>query len=333
MKSCEECQSLIDLYLDDGLTRDEKQRFLSHISSCNECSEALDFAKSVKSTLANLPELEIPSDFTIKVREKLNADRVKKKGFGTYAIRYGSLAACLVLAVAIAQGVDTPDFSKKSEDANDYVIQKAIPKSDEAYTFEQNAGEEVSTPTNEKIAATPAPNTQTPKPRTKDKTDVQETTQSPIPTPQLSNEAVVTSDTVIADPALYSADVELKNDIATASISEEQTNTSTEATTDNTSALSQATDNYTEPRVSGGGGGGSSSARAIVAPITLSVAVDSLDTARIIVTEHSKAVDGIYNTNKTSFDTILEEFTKQGIDFNITGEISEENITFILTIN
>ncbi len=115
MKSCEEYQSLIDLYLDNELTREEKQSFLTHISSCNECREALSFAQSVKETLATLPPLEVPSDFNQKVRSKVEAEKKRKKGIGTYFIRYGSIAACLILAVAIARGIDQPDFSNNND--------------------------------------------------------------------------------------------------------------------------------------------------------------------------------------------------------------------------
>lgn len=112
MMDCKECRALIDAYLDDELTRDVKEQFTAHISSCDACKEELAFAEGVKNTLSSLPEIEVPADFTEKLSVRLKAEK-KHKPFVRYAARYGALAACIILAVVLGSGIVDTDFSNE----------------------------------------------------------------------------------------------------------------------------------------------------------------------------------------------------------------------------
>ena len=112
MLTCEKAESMIDAYLDDDLTNDQKEEFLAHISSCDNCKSALDFAKNVKDTLSSLPQIEVPQDFLSGIHEKIKAE--KKPNKLIYLRRYAGLAACLMIAVVITQGPKMAEYLKGS---------------------------------------------------------------------------------------------------------------------------------------------------------------------------------------------------------------------------
>ena len=120
MLTCEKAESMIDAYLDDDLTNDQKEEFLSHISSCDNCKSALDFAKNVKDTLSSLPQIEVPDSFLDGIHEKIKAE--KKPSKIIHLRRYVSLAACLILAVVLSQG------PKMAEYLNNDNIGEIIPR-------------------------------------------------------------------------------------------------------------------------------------------------------------------------------------------------------------
>ncbi len=303
MKNCEECQSLIDMYMEDELTKDTRTHFLAHISSCNECREALEFAQSVKATLNNLPEIEVPSDFTKNVRARIEAEKKHKKGIGTYFVRYGSLAACLVLAVAIARGVDTPDFTKNSDNEYDYTLTEA-----ESLNPQQDAGEKAPAPTKDNTA---------------NKADKKETNEKiksdkPAPTiaPLLESETATVNETATAEPVEASPTAETDYGIASLSLFDEEDAVAFDAEKENQSARS----------------GKGSSRRIIKEPVTLSVRAEQFDAARMIISEYTALSDGAYSATPDGFAEILAALSDNDIEYTQIGEIGEENVKYILKI-
>ncbi len=116
MLTCEKAESMIDAYLDDDLTNDQKEEFLAHISSCENCKSLLEFAKNVKDTLSTLPEIEVPSDFLDGIHEKIKAE--KKPSKIIYLRRYGAFAACLMLAVVMSQGPKMAEYLNNDDPAD-----------------------------------------------------------------------------------------------------------------------------------------------------------------------------------------------------------------------
>lgn len=161
MKSCEEWQSQIEAYLDDALVREEKQRFEAHISSCSECKEALRFARSIREALSDMPDIEIPDDFCESVHKRIATETGVRRGLGTYAKRYGALAACVILAVVIKSGVSWFEFADKdtlpeeslySDTVSDTQQPTQQPIVLQTEDMEEDSGK--TTPTNEKTADT-----------------------------------------------------------------------------------------------------------------------------------------------------------------------------------
>ncbi len=122
MLTCEKAESMIDAYLDNDLTNDQEEEFLAHISSCDNCRSALEFAKNVKDTLSSLPQIEVPTDFLDGIHEKIKAE--KKPSKIIYLRRYGALAACLMIAVVMSQGPKMAEYLSKDNPAD--IIPPAI---------------------------------------------------------------------------------------------------------------------------------------------------------------------------------------------------------------
>lgn len=146
---CTECRTLIDAYLDDELTHDVKERFVAHISSCEECKRELSFAQGVKSTLTSLPKIEVPSDFNERLSKKL-AEQKKHSSFVKLTAKYGTLAACIILAVVLHDSFKETDFSNTPDysEMNTYTAPVAP-------TVEEDIS--VSSATEDVLATSPTP--------------------------------------------------------------------------------------------------------------------------------------------------------------------------------
>ncbi len=226
MKNCEECRSLIELYLDDALTRDDKKRFLAHISSCDECRKELDFAKNIKQTLAVLPTIELPNDFIGTVRAKIEAEGKTKKRFGTYFVRYGSLAACLVLAVAVSQSLSRPNIPKSNDISQNEAVEEGAEAPTQLYTY--YAGENTPTPTKEKSVL---------KSRTVPEAEISEGTEYSYQTNTENDGIAVVSMDTDANVAEESAFKSVPDDTVTLTVAEHSFDKATEIITAHTQSV------------------------------------------------------------------------------------------------
>ncbi len=290
MKNCEECQAIIDLYLDDALTRDDKENFLAHISSCSECQKELEFAKNIKSTLSSLPVIEIPDDFTQNVRDKVEAERKKKKGFGTYFIRYGSLAACLVLALAISQGLNTSDIPSNDPVRNQVVQDSTDENQTPAPVTVQNTGDETPAPTKEKYIAK-SQSTAEDESKNLSVTQPLVSEQDGISTASLD----IVADSDIASPAPRSAEGGNNEENA---FSE---NKHRDVATDEGLKL-----------------------------VNLTVAQESFDGAVVLATKYAECSDGIYTATRENFDAMLNEFAESGLSVTKADEAIDDIVSFVL---
>lgn len=337
MKSCEECQSLIESYLDDELTRDAKQRFQEHISSCSECKEAVEFAKSVRASLADLPEIDVPEDFTKKLHERLNSEIGTRTTFSTYAKRYGTLAACVVLAVVIGNGISDIDFTE-SDIAHDKQSESlvTVPTASPEYAAmsQQDTGDVQNT----------AP--------TKDKTELRDqkkTVATPSPTPKATAAPVSKARTAeeIPENNTAAADLALDNtpEASPANISDET------APESNIPAMTSLTEEGTaaptavptpvptpEPRTSGssvgvalgGGSGGGSSSKAAAA-ITLTVSQESAARTRELATQYASLSGGVYTADKESYTAFTQALAAENITFLQSALPNDDNVRFTIS--
>lgn len=356
MQSCEYWQERIEAYLDGGLADDEKQNFLTHISSCSECREALELAKAVRSALTELPAIDVPDDFCDKLHEKLKKEQEKRRAVITYSRRCAMLAACVVIAVAVNAG-NLQDYFDKSNN------EPALPDSAEVIQQTENiqsaATEEVSddiiqatdTPeikTGEKVKSTP----------TKDK-KIENKTQSVAPAvteqPETAQEAVPQAApqtemaSAVAEP-VEEVNQKQENEGAKSARTAMEDDTSDTGTPLPETALFSAQayegadadaqmGGHEDQAVSGnsemysagvssssadensGGGGGSSSASPMVksssaAAGSISVSADNISAARSIADKYAAAEGGIYNMSKAYFEQFKKELEQKGISYN-----------------
>ena len=74
---CERWEELLSPYLEDDLTRDEKQALQTHIRTCPSCAELLSLMRESRESLASFPEVDV----TESLIEKLYEIPLKRKKF------------------------------------------------------------------------------------------------------------------------------------------------------------------------------------------------------------------------------------------------------------
>ncbi|MBS7298597.1 MAG: zf-HC2 domain-containing protein [Eubacteriales bacterium] len=326
MKSCEDIEALIDAYLDGELTREHNKLFETHISSCDSCREALEFARSIRQTLITLPEIDLPEDFSENLRKRIEKECKPQRSFGTYARKYGALAACVVLAVVIGGGLGNMDFTEKGTEYDNFVVEGTpvpMPVSDlEQGISEQNAGEEVAPTKEERVSVTPVSD------KTEIKTDVAKKL------PELKEKVVVTVPSPTPEaieetsaPTEMTVNAALNTEADGESIAVEDIPLQTALTEDE--SIPSPT---VETAASGGGGGGSARAFAenIAPAITIAVSGEHTLVAISLAEEFATVENGVYTTDKANFDKMLEAFDIGGISYTRNGTADSDIVTFAI---
>lgn len=300
MKSCEEIQALIEMYLDDELTREQKHLFKTHISSCNECRDALSFAKSIRQTLTALPELDVPEDFELKIRERINREcKPSRKSFSFYARKYGALAACVVLAVVLGGRLTDIDFTKTGEQYDDFTTEgtpvPTLVPDIASIAPTENAGEK-SAPTKEKKIENVTKNTV-----------IEDTIETPAPTP-------------VTDYTEFTTE---RSDIA------EEEDVPSVASLD---TIEDAPSPSPEVQASGGGGGGSArAAQASVTPdVIITVKAEHTPAALTLAEEFATIENGIYTADKEGLKNLLEAYDVGGVNYSLSGVAKSDTVVFVI---
>jgi chemotaxis protein histidine kinase CheA len=131
---------MLDNY--ENLTEEEKLALAEHTAVCDECRKEYDFFMSIMNTARTLPKLDVPDDFLENVNKRIDAEkntagakvvRILRKDWR----RYGSIAACLAVAVVIGINGDML-VSKMSPEDNGVVISESKSTSDAKPDIEEN---------------------------------------------------------------------------------------------------------------------------------------------------------------------------------------------------
>lgn len=69
---CKKIKKLLQLYIDNALTSDEKQMVEKHLKGCPTCRAELKPLYSIVKMVGSLPEIPPPPDFTEKVMSKIS---------------------------------------------------------------------------------------------------------------------------------------------------------------------------------------------------------------------------------------------------------------------
>ena len=116
MKSCNEYELLINLYLDDMLSPLEEQELKTHLRNCSHCRELYRQLNSIKTALGTLEE-PAPAELHQRILSYVEAnranatDKVKPFRMGRWLRCAAGIAACLLLVVTAARFVPSLDLA------------------------------------------------------------------------------------------------------------------------------------------------------------------------------------------------------------------------------
>ena len=77
---CKHIRERLPSYREEDVDLEEKRAIGQHLSSCQQCSRALDDLKKAEELVKRLPEVEPPAWMTQKVMARVRAEEEKKKG-------------------------------------------------------------------------------------------------------------------------------------------------------------------------------------------------------------------------------------------------------------
>lgn len=120
---CEKFREMLDNYSD--LSPQELDTLEAHALVCGECKRELEFMRSIINTVQSLPEIDPPADFLDKINERIDKEerlsvRICRKAV-PYVRRYGALAACLAIGIAI--GTNGQTLVSKMHNDSDGIIE------------------------------------------------------------------------------------------------------------------------------------------------------------------------------------------------------------------
>lgn len=95
--NCEEYRAMISCAIDGECTESEKAELDAHLAGCEECRNYAKFLKEISDKLKT--DLDAPPELKMRVMKSVREEARRKKVHRL--TRYGSLAACAVLAVSL----------------------------------------------------------------------------------------------------------------------------------------------------------------------------------------------------------------------------------------
>lgn len=103
---CNDFQKMLDNY--ENLSETERLQMTIHAGECKKCREDLDFLLAVINTAKRLPDIKAPEDFIDKLNARIDLENIQtrrkarsKRSFAFGWKKYGSVAACMLLAAVI----------------------------------------------------------------------------------------------------------------------------------------------------------------------------------------------------------------------------------------
>jgi hypothetical protein len=127
LMNCNEFADMLDSYA--SLSEDEMRAVEEHTLHCDKCKEELEFMRSMIDTTSSLPPIEPPEDFLDKLNARLDKEIEQESKLTRfvrrsrpYIGRYGAVAACF--AVAVAVGVNADMLVSRMNNSDDGVISR-----------------------------------------------------------------------------------------------------------------------------------------------------------------------------------------------------------------
>ncbi|MGM9521917.1 MAG: anti-sigma factor family protein [Oscillospiraceae bacterium] len=118
MADCEKYQELISLYVDRGISDEEKAELLKHMEHCDDCAELLSIYSEVSRLMVDdaEPPEELLSSVMSGVRRINERNSAPKRRIGRTAIKCAAVAACAAVILIPAARLFSGGFSKSSDE-------------------------------------------------------------------------------------------------------------------------------------------------------------------------------------------------------------------------
>jgi len=134
--NCKDFEQYSSLYIDEMLTDKEKIEFEKHIEDCSLCSTALENLKTIVGCLNDIDEIELPSNFSTTLRQKLSTIEAPKEEASKRLLKWSNghwkgLAAglvILVVSVTAYNNIDWPTQYKMQEEIAYEDVAEAAPR-------------------------------------------------------------------------------------------------------------------------------------------------------------------------------------------------------------
>lgn len=133
MRSCEEFEYLINLYLDDMLPSEEQQALMEHLESCPACRACYEELRAIKTALSQMEE-PVPAELHDRILTYVEQNSGKKDQTSRvipfrarrWVRALTGVAACAVLAVVAARFVPQLDLAVSQDSAESLVMDTVV---------------------------------------------------------------------------------------------------------------------------------------------------------------------------------------------------------------
>lgn len=99
---CPTCEAMVDAYVDGELTASESAAFERALDVCPECRRRLESARAMSRLLRELPAEPAPELLRARIERELRTiAAASRSGFPRVGMRWGAMAASLIVAIAI----------------------------------------------------------------------------------------------------------------------------------------------------------------------------------------------------------------------------------------
>ncbi|MCL2593773.1 MAG: zf-HC2 domain-containing protein, partial [Defluviitaleaceae bacterium] len=117
MFKCEDMDLFVSLYIDNELTKSEKETFEKHIESCENCKIYFEEYKQLFTEVKNIEEHEFPENLHIEIMNKIRLERHKNVSFRRFVPLVASVVIMFLLVSTIMNSTGDSD---NAEVANDF---------------------------------------------------------------------------------------------------------------------------------------------------------------------------------------------------------------------
>lgn len=113
--NCRECQSKIDLYVNERLNQAETDEFYRHVRGCSECMEELKVNYSILTALKQLDNgEELSEDYDRELDDKISSYFFRKR----HKAIVKRISFVAIFLVSLVLGIIIAMFTVKSENVN-----------------------------------------------------------------------------------------------------------------------------------------------------------------------------------------------------------------------